>query len=409
MEEKIVSILEKYNQTHLLNYINLLTQEEVEKLKQQILRIDFEELQTLYENTKKKPKIEENKIEHINYTNKEKLSSKEKQELEDIGKTVIKNEHYAVITLAGGQGTRLGHSGPKGTFLLNTKNGPKYIFEIFIDGFKKAKNEYNIEVPWYIMTSKENHKETVEFFENNNYFGYNKNKIKFFMQNELPLLDINGKVILNKEKQIKEAANGNGGIYESFAKSGLLEEVNKKQIEWLFVNNIDNIISNFIDPLLLGLTIKEKQKIGAKSVAKTNPKEKVGVFCKINEKPKIIEYIDLAEELAEKVDENGELLYGEVNIGAYLFNISVLKDLAKIKLPYHAAFKKSAYLKENGEYIEPESPNVYKFESFIFDAFTRYNAISILRVKREEEFAPVKNKEGADSPETAVKLYNAKV
>ena len=124
------------------------------------------------------------------------------------------------------------------------------------------------------------------------------------MQGELPLLDTNGKVILNKEKQIKEAANGNGGIYESFAKSGLLNEIKQKQIEWVFVNNIDNIISNFVDPLLIGLTIQEKQKIGAKSVAKTNPKEKVGVFCKVNGKPQIIEYIDLPEEMTTIKDKN---------------------------------------------------------------------------------------------------------
>ncbi len=292
--------------------------------------------------------------------------------------------------------------------MLNTKNGPKYIFEILIDTFKQAKKEYNIEIPWYIMTSRENNKETVDFLEEHEYFGYNKNKVKFFIQGELPLLDTNGKVILNEEKQIKEAANGNGGIYEAFAKSGFLKEMKQNQIEWIFVNNIDNIISNFVDPLLLGLAIQNNQKIAAKSVAKINPQEKVGVFCKVNGKPKIIEYIDLPEEMAEQRDENGELLYGEVNIGAYLFNISILEDLAKIRLPYHAAFKKSAYLLENGKYLEPKSPNIYKFETFIFDVFKRYNDIAILRVKREDEFAPVKNKEGADSPETAVKLYNAK-
>ena len=304
MEKEVISILEKYNQSHLLNYLNLLTKQEIKNLEEQILKIDFDELKNLYENTKKKAEIEENKIESINYINKQKLSTQEKQKLEDIGNEVIKNKHYAVITLAGGQGTRLGHSGPKGTYMLNTKNGPKYIFEIFIDSFKKAKNEYNVEIPWYIMTSKENHKETVEFLKNHNYFGYNKDKIKFFMQGELPLLDTNGKVILNKEKQIKEAANGNGGIYESFAKSGLLNEIKQKQIEWVFVNNIDNIISNFVDPLLIGLTIQEKQKIGAKSVAKTNPKEKVGVFCKVNGKPQIIEYIDLPEEMTTIKDKN---------------------------------------------------------------------------------------------------------
>lgn len=128
----------------------------------------------------------------------------------------------------------------------------------------------------------------------------------------------------------------------------------------------------------------------------------------MNGSPKIIEYIDLPEKMAEQRDENGELLYGEVNIANYLFHRSVFENLADIKLPYHAAFKKSAYLNEDGKYIEPEEPNVYKFETFIFDAFTRYDNMTILRVKREDEFAPVKNKEGNDSPETAVALYNAK-
>ncbi len=257
------------------------------------------------------------------------------------------------------------------------------------------------------MTSKENHEDTIKFIEENKYFGYDKEKVKFFTQGQLPLIDTNGKLVLGKDKKIKEAADGNGGIYEAIFRSGMLEEIKKENIDWLFVSNVDNILSNFVDPILLGLMIEQNTKIGAKSIVKTNPKEKVGVFCKKGGKPKIIEYIDLPEEMAEERGKDGELLYGEVNISNYLFNRSVFENLAMIKLPYHAAFKKAGILNEKGEYIEPEKPNVYKFEAFIFDAFERYDNMTILRVKREEEFAPVKNKEGVDSPETAVALYNA--
>jgi UDP-N-acetylglucosamine diphosphorylase len=406
MKEEAISKLKKYNQEHILKYdLNNKQQEELEK---QIENIDFEQLKSLYESTKEEKCIEEKKIEHIPYTDKTKLTKEEQLSLFEIGEQVIKQGHYAVITMAGGQGTRLGHNGPKGTYALDTINGQKYIFEIIIDRLKKAEKQYNVTIPWYVMTSKENHQDTILFLEKNNYFGYNKDKIKFFKQGELPLIDTQGKIILDENAKIKEAADGNGGIYEALSKSGMLQELKQNQIEWIFISGIDNILSNFVDPILLGLTIKENNVIASKSVAKANPQEKVGVFCKMNGKPKIIEYIDLPEEMAEELDENGELMYGEVNIGTYLYNRSVLENLANAKLPYHAAFKKSGYLNANGKFIEPDEPNVFKFETFIFDAFTRYDDMTIMRVKREDEFAPVKNRTGNDSPETAVKLYNEK-
>ena len=406
MKEEAISKLKKYNQEHILKYdLNNNQQEELEK---QIENIDFEQLKSLYESTKEEKCIEEKKIEHIPYTDKTKLTKEEQLSLFEIGEQVIKQGHYAVITMAGGQGTRLGHNGPKGTYALDTINGKKYIFEIIIDRLKKAEKQYNVTIPWYVMTSKENHQDTILFLEKNNYFGYNKDKIKFFKQGELPLIDTQGKIILDENAKIKEAADGNGGIYEALSKSGMLQELKQNQIEWIFISGIDNILSNFVDPILLGLTIKENNVIASKSVAKANPQEKVGVFCKMNGKPKIIEYIDLPEEMAEELDENGELMYGEVNIGTYLYNRSVLENLANAKLPYYAAFKKSGYLNANGKFIEPDEPNVFKFETFIFDAFTRYDDMTIMRVKREDEFAPVKNRTGNDSPETAVKLYNEK-
>lgn len=408
MKEEIIKTLKKYSQEHILEYLPYLTEEEQKVLEQQIKQIDFNQLQQLYEKAEQERQIGEKNIEHIPYVDKTKLEESRRRQLEEIGTNIICKGKYAVMTMAGGQGTRLGHSGPKGTYCLDTINGPKYIFEIMIDTLKRAEKEYNITIPWYIMTSKENHQDTIHFFEEKKYFGYDKSKVQFFMQGELPLVDMQGKVILNKNKEIKEAADGNGGIYEAIIRNGVLEDLKSKGIEWIFINGIDNILSNFVDPLLVGLTIKQNHKIASKSVCKAYPQEKVGVFCKMNGKPKVIEYIELPEEMAEERDENGELMYGEVNIVTHLFHLSVLENLADIKLPYHVAFKKSGYLNKNGEYIEPEEPNIYKFEAFIFDAFTRYEDMTILRVKREEEFAPVKNRTGVDSPETATALYNAR-
>ena len=210
MKEVTISLLKEYKQNQLLNYLSLLTEKEKEELEKQIERIDFEQLKKLYQSTKQKPIFEEKKIEAIPYVDKTKLSKEEEKELENKGIEIIQAGKYAVVTMAGGQGTRLGHKGPKGTFLLNTINGPKYIFEIIIDTLKKAKDTYHVTIPWYVMTSRENHEETVQFLEQHSYFGYDKNEIKFFKQGELPLLTEQGKLILDKSKKIKEAADGNG-------------------------------------------------------------------------------------------------------------------------------------------------------------------------------------------------------
>lgn len=406
MQNKTIEILKKYHQEHLLEY--KLNNNQMAELEQQILNINFEQLQNLYKSAKEEKMLEDKKIEHVPYTEKAKLEAETKIQLESIGEQVIKQGHYAVITMAGGQGTRLGHKGPKGTFALETVNGKKYIFEIIIDTLKRAEKKYGVTIPWYVMTSKDNHEETIKFLEEKKYFGYNKQKVKFFKQGELPLINTNGEVILDENGKIIEAADGNGGLFEAVNKNNILQDFKQNKIEWIFVSNIDNILSNFVDPLLVGLSIKNNTKVAAKSVAKANAYEKVGAFCKVNGKPQVIEYIDLPQEMAEMVDENGNLLFGDGNFGNYLYHQSVFENLANTQLSYHIAFKKSAYLEKNGEFIEPKEPNVYKFETFIFDSFMQYDDITILRVKREDEFAPVKNSTGVDSPETAVKLYNNK-
>ena len=307
--------------------------------------------------------------------------------------------------MAGGQGTRLGHNGPKGTFKLDVYGKGKYLFEILAENLKEANKKYNIQIPWYIMTSKENNKDTVEFLKKHNYFGYPKDKVRIFMQSELPLVDINGKLLIDKNYKIKEASDGNGGTYSSLRASGCLAEMKENGIKWVFIGGVDNALLKMVDETLLGLAIDKNVQIASKSVVKANPHEKVGVFCKMNGHPKIIEYAELPEKMAEEVDKNGELKFGESNILCHLFTIDAIEKASKETLMYHSAFKKNSYIDENGKEVIPDEPNSYKFESFIFDAFEFFDDMALLRVKREEEFAPVKNKEGVDSPKTAKELY----
>lgn len=402
-------VLKKYGQEHIISWMDKLTNDEKEKLVKQVLDLNIGQVVDLYNNLNKTFEIGDKKIEKISAFDISKLSEEEFKKYKSIGEEFIKNNEYAVITMAGGQGTRLGHSGPKGTFKISVNNGDKYLFQIIVESLQKANEKYGVVIPWYIMTSDENNDQTLEFLRANNFFGYDKQKVKLFKQGKAPLISTKGKLLIGKDKLIKEASDGNGSIYKSLEKNGILEDMKQNNIKWVFVGGVDNILLRIVDPLLIGVTVSENNKIASKSVIKVTPKERAGVFCKIDGKPGIIEYSELPEEMAEKVDENGELVFGDVNILSHLFSIDALESLAKLQLPYHIAEKKSDYLDENGNLVKPDDKNVYKFESFIFDAFSNYDEMSILRVKREDEFAPIKNAEGVDSPETAVKLYNAQL
>ena len=404
--EKIIDKLNNYDQKDIVKMMEKFTEEEKEKLAEQVENLDLDMVMNLYKNAKNIPAIDENKIEHISYTDLYALSEEKFKEYKEIGSKVIRDNKYAVVTMAGGQGTRLGHKGPKGTFKIDTVNGEKYLFQIIVESLERAKEKYGVVIPWYVMTSEDNNAQTVSFLEEHNYFGYPKDKVRFFKQGTVPMVKEDGNIVVDSNRLIKEASDGNGSIYKSLKKSGILDEMKKDGTEWIFVGGVDNILLRIIDPILTGLTIKENNLISSKSVVKKNAKERVGVFCKRNGVPKVIEYTELPEDMSEEVDETGNLMYGEVNILSHLFNIKALEKLANVDLPYHTAHKKSNYLDENANLIEVTEPNAYKFESYIFDGFSFFDDMSILRVKRNEEFAPIKNAEGSDSPETARILYN---
>ena len=186
--QDVVDVLKEYNQEHIINLLNKLEEPKKQELLEQINKIDFHQIMELYDNTKKEIEIKENIIESIPYYDKEKLTKEQKNEFDTIGEEIIKSGKYAVVTMAGGQGTRLGHTGPKGTFKLDVYGKGKYLFEILIENLKEANKKYDTVIPWYIMTSKENNKETTDFLEKNNYFGYDRDHVTIFMQSELPFV-----------------------------------------------------------------------------------------------------------------------------------------------------------------------------------------------------------------------------
>ena len=404
-EKEAIDKLKEYGQNHIVNILEKLDETKKQELIEQINKIDFHQMMELYQNTKKEIEFKESKIEPVPYLDKAKLTKEQREEFDKLGEEVVKNNQYAVVTMAGGQGTRLGHTGPKGTFKLDVYGKGKYLFEILADNLQEANKKYGVVINWYIMTSKENNADTVEFLEKNNYFGYDKNKVTIFKQSELPLVDTEGKFLINKEYKIKEASDGNGGTYSSLRASGCLADMKEKGIKWIFIGGVDNALLKMVDVTLLGMAVKKGVQIASKSVAKANPQERVGVFGKMNNHPKVIEYTELPKKMAEEVDSDGELKFGESHIMCNLYTIDAIEKISKEPLIYHTAFKKNSYIDENGKEVIPTEPNSYKFESFIFDAFELFDDIAILRGKREDDFAPVKNKEGVDSPKTAKELY----
>lgn len=409
MDEKLkkaTEICQKYDQEQLLSaYSRISDESEKQEFLNKILTIDFKQISDIYkDNVASKLEFTDENVEPIDFVDKYKLSKEEYEKYEKIGIEKIKSGKLAVVTMAGGQGTRLGHKGPKGTFDLGL-DSHKSIFEILTDTINEARNKYGVNIPWYIMTSEDNDAETQEFFNKNNYFGYPKEYVSFFKQGKLPMVNEEGKILIDEHGKIKEASDGHGGIFQSMRKDGVLFDLKSRNIEWVFIGGVDNVLVKPVDPILIGLACDRGVEAAGKSIIKASPSEKVGVFCKHNGKPSVIEYSEISKEMAEETTADGELKYAESHILCNLFSVNAIDKISTEKLPYHKAHKKATYIDENGKVIVPDKPNAYKFEAFLFDAFESLNDIIVLRVKREEEFAPVKNKEGQDSPETARKLY----
>ncbi len=399
--------LEEYGQTGLLACYGALSEEGRKRLLADIEEIDLPMMKELYAKAGKHEaggEIDPNELTPLKPLDSETLSDCERERLETLGLKAIADGKLAVLTMAGGQGTRLGHDGPKGTFDIGLPSH-KSLFELHTDKLKRVSERAGACVPWYIMTSEINHAATVEFFESHGYFGYPKDKVRFFPQTMIPPLTPDGKLQLEAPDKVLKSPNGNGGMFVSLKKQGCLDELRAMNVEYLMVTGVDNCLIKMADPLFLGALIDEPAcEAIAKSYLKRGPGEKSGVFCYRGGKPGVVEYTEIPKECAEMTGADGQYVYGDCNLLAYVFRMDVVGKLCDTGMDYHVAVKKIKYC-DPASGGELEQTGGYKFEMFLFDAFRALNSLKVLRVKRTDEFAPVKNPTGEDSVELARQMY----
>ena len=391
-------IIKKYGQEQLLRFESELTDEQKNKLYSQIESLDFD----LLKNIEEKPALNKGVISPLKAMELIEINAY-REELKNIGLDAIRNGKVGAVMLAGGMGTRLGSDDPKGMYNVGiTKK--LYIFQCLINNLFDVVHESGSYIPLFIMTSDLNYDSTTQFFEDKEYFGYPKDYVHFFKQEMAPACDYNGKVFLEAKDKVAVSPNGNGGWFLSMMRTGMLEKVKDYGIEWLNIFAVDNVCQRICDPAFIGATIKKDKTVGAKVVRKATPDERVGTICLEDGKPSIIEYYELTDEMAEERDERGERVYNFGVILNYLFRVDELEEIVKKSLPYHVVEKKIPYIDEKGNFIKPESPNGYKFEQLVLDMIHLAASCLPYEVEREREFAPIKNKTGVDSVESAREL-----
>lgn len=398
-----MQILKKYNQEQLLNFYNELTNDEKQKLLSQINSIDFDMVNTLYEQSHLDKSISFNRITPIPYIEKSRLTSSQIKKYTQVGNNIIKNNELAVITLAGGQGTRLGYKGPKGSYEIDVPPR-KSLFEFACDNLKEVQKTYGISINWYIMTSPSNDLATKNFFYAKDFFNYPKDKIKFFTQDVCPIIDENGKIILENLYTIKTGSNGNGDVFRAFSRAGLIKDLDDNNIKWIFISGIDNILQKLADPIFLGLAVQNNYLIASKTIAKHDINDPEWVFANVDGLPSIISPNNIPNSVLQNVNDS-PMPYNQKNILAHLFTTEAFKKLINENLPYHMAFKKNDFINAEGMKEVPIRPNSFKFEKFIFDAFKLFDKLLLFEVSESEEFAPIKAFTGDATPETALELY----
>lgn len=398
--EEALAVLQAHGQTHLLKFYDELDDDQKAALIEQISKIDFSLLRKIGQ---KDEADAQDLIEELPGAMKLGEIEKQKERLAEAGLTAIKNYEVGCVLLAGGQGTRLGSDNPKGMYDIGLTH-PVYIFEMQIRNLLDVVHQAGVWVPLFIMTSDKNDTVTRAFFEEHDYFGYNKEFIRFFVQQMAPSCDYEGRIYMEAKDRISMSPNGNGGWFSSLAGSEAWELVKQYDIKWLNVYAVDNVLQKMADPLFVGATILSGCPVGAKAVAKAAPDEKVGVLCRRNGKPSIVEYYELTEEMMYAKNAAGEPAY---NFGVILNYLLKVEDLVKImgdEMPLHIVEKKIPYINDEAQLIKPTSPNGYKFETLILDMIYLMDDCLTFEVDRNKEFAPIKNPTGVDSVESAREL-----
>jgi len=320
-----------------------------------------------------------------------------------LGADAIRAARVAAFVVAGGQGTRLGFDGPKGAFPISPLRNA-CLFQLFAEYLLGVERRFGARLRWYIMTSPANHAATLEVFAQNAWFGLSPDDVFFFPQGQMPAFLPDGRIALAEQHRLALSPDGHGGSLRALAVSGALEDMRQRGIEYISYFQVDNPLVKVIDPLFLGLHIESGSEMSSKAVTKAHDLERVGNFCLADGRLTVIEYSDLPEELAHARNPDGTRRFDAGSIAIHVLSRTFIERLTApgttAHLPWHRADKKAAVVDASGRRIAPDQPNVVKLETFVFDAIPLARNPLVMYTLREEEFSPVKNATGADSPAT---------
>jgi UDP-N-acetylglucosamine/UDP-N-acetylgalactosamine diphosphorylase len=324
------------------------------------------------------------------------------QDAEKLGRQLLAAGKVAAFLVAGGQGTRLGYDGPKGEYPITpVKNKP--LFQAFAEQLLAHGKSFGKPIPWYIMTSDINDAQSRAFFLKYSYFGLNPADVVFFQQGMMPAFSMDGQLLLADKDSLALSPDGHGGSLRALVKSGALADMKKRGVEHLSYFQVDNPLVHMIDPLFIGLHALTQSEMSTKTIPKASALEKVGNLVVGDGKTQVIEYSDLPESLAVQTNPDGSLRFNAGSIGIHALTVAFIEHLnagGQLKLPWHRAEKKVPFVDASGNPVKPDKPNAVKLEQFVFDAIPLAKNAMVYTTERAEEFSPVKNAEGTDSPAT---------
>ena len=412
--ERLQELLGARRQAQLLAFFDQLSPSQQRALAAQLGELDWDYLDELTEtHVRRKPDLSAPEpIEPAPYypvTPANTEADTEYAHARTLGETLIRGGQVAAFTVAGGQGTRLGWDDPKGTFVA-TPLSRKPLFQLFAEQLRKTGELYGAVVPWYIMTSAANHAVTQDFFEAHDFFGLGRENVTLFPQGMMPSIGLDGKLLLGEKHALALNPDGHGGSLTALAKSGALGDMERRGVTQISYFQVDNPSVRCIDPLFIGLHVRDGAQMSSKMLRKVSPQERVGNFCVAGGKLCVIEYSDMPDALAEAKDADGALKFNAGSVAIHMISVSFVRQLTegrgdRLELPFHRAEKAVPYIDTaTGERVHPGAPNAVKLERFIFDALPLAEHSIILESDRVEEFAPIKNAHGTDSPESSRKL-----
>lgn len=397
--EEARKLLEEHGQEHVLRNYGILSDAERKSLLSQIEALDFD----LIESVKNHEKQETGAVEPLQAVDIDDIKKNE-ADYKKTGMKVLEDGRFACVLLAGGMGTRLGLDKPKGELNYGiTKE--HYLFQKLVENLMEVRNDANgASIPLFVMTSEKNDQETRRFFRENDFFGYPDEDVFFFVQEMAAAVDYDGKLLMEEPGRLATSPNGNGGWFSSLVKAGYLDELHKRNTEWINIFSVDNPLQKMADPVFIGATIANGADSGSKVVRKAYPEEKMGVMCREDGCSSVIEYYELSDDMRNATDYNGTLLYGFGVILNYIFKLDKLEELLNKKLPCHIVEKKIPFVDDKNQLISPEEPNGYKFETLAVDVIRLMDYCVPFEVERQREFAPIKNLHGKDSLDSAREL-----